>query len=163
MSDDNRHFSRRQVLKSLAAAAVCPAVVGCEFATIRDGDAVDESRFSIDDAGYGALRDIGGTACHSHGAQPILLVRTADDEVVAFDRICPHQNRDMGDCDGNPLPAEWDDERDILICAVHGSAFGTDGEFVEGPDPDTTPDIATFPVEFDARSGDGTVFSDEPT
>lgn len=161
MSDELK-LNRRQMLKALAGAAICPMAAGCEFAEVFDGEAVEESTFHINDSGYQNLAEVGGTACHDHGNRLMLLVRTDEDTVVAFDRICPHQNLDMGGNCGDQPRAEWNPNEGVIECQWHGSRFDTDGNFVTGPDPQDTPDIPTFPVDFDPVAGTGTISIDEP-
>ena len=157
--DKSDEWSRRDVIKALAAASVCPMVSGCEFAEVFDDEGIAESHFSVDDGGYEELADVGGKVCHDHGNRELILVRAGDDEILAFDRICPHQNLDMGPCGGNAAPASWNGDDEQIECNWHGSVFARDGSFVDGPDPDTTPDLPTFDVEFDPETGEGTVFS----
>lgn len=160
---DSPRVTRRQVMKALAATAVCPMVTGCEFADVdRDDIEVDESSFSIDDTGYEELAEVGGTACHDHGSQETLLVRVSDDQIAAFDRTCPHDQLDMGHCDSS-RPAEWDDDQQVLICKWHDSAFEIDGTYrddLPNEHSDEVPDIQTYPVDFDPETGTGTVFSE---
>lgn len=159
-------LTRRQVMKALAAAAVCPFVASCEFANVYDenGDPdVEESSFSLHDDPYAGLQQIGGKACHDHGGEELLLVRVSDDEIAAFDRICPHQFMDMGECDGEggAAQASWDEDENTITCLWHGSRFDLDGAFL-GSDmhSDDVPDLPTFPVDFDPDTGEGSVFSE---
>ena len=157
MSNDDSHLmSRRQALKALAAASVCPLLLNCEFTTVYDTDGVAETSFSLDDPGLSELQNVGGKACFEHGPSDLILVRADDDEILAFDRICPHANQDMGDCDGNPQPGIWDENQQTLTCRWHGSVFDRDGDVVSGPSPSA---LQTYPVDFDPVTGEGTVFS----
>lgn len=158
--EQSTSMSRRQVLKALAASAVCPMVKGCEFVEVfDDAEAPPQSEFSLDDPGLQPLQTVGETACFDHGNQPLLLVRTSEEEILAFDRICPHLDQSLGDCEGNPFPAVVDVDGGQITCQWHESSFDFDGNFVDGPDPDITGDLPTFPVEFDPATGQGTVFS----
>ena len=157
MNEDNDEgLSRRTVLKALAAATICPVVAGCEFVEIYDDEMVEESSFSLDHPGLESLEEVGATACWQHGAIPILLVRANDDEILAFDRICPHANQNMGECDANPRPAVWHVEDEQLECLHHHSVFDRDGNNVDGPAIEPVP---TFDVDFDPDTGQGTIFS----
>lgn len=162
MSDDNSTLvSRRAALKALAAVAVCPAISACEFVDVFDTDFADATPFSVDDPGLEALDTVGNTACFEHGAHDLVLVRVNEDEILAFNRLCPHQNLDMGDCEGNPFPGQWDPEQQTLTCQWHGSTFNRDGELVEAPgtDPDFDEPVQVFPVDFDPDTGEGLVLT----
>lgn len=159
---DSPEVTRRQVMKALAATAICPMVAGCEFADVDEGEVVPESTFSVDDPAYADLAEVGGTACHDHGGLEMLLVRTSEDEVVAFDRVCPHQSLDMGPCDSQ-FPAEFEAEEGVVVCNWHGSRFDTDGTFREDlphNHNDDVPDLRTYPVEFDPDTGEGSVVTE---
>ncbi len=149
---------RRIALKTIAALAACPLLSACEFVDhdgVDDFELADSASFDLSEAGFEDLADIGGKACMELGSQELLLVRTADDEIVAFDRYCPHDNRDMGNCGGSQANAEWDPDDEVIVCQWHNSAFRTDGENTAGP---ANEPIQVFPVQFDADSGQGTVF-----
>lgn len=163
MSDNGSGgVNRRQILKALAAAAVCPLFAGCEFADISNGEFVSESSFSLSDSGYDALDEVGAMVCHNHGSHPVLLVRVSEDDIAAFDRTCPHENLDMGGCSQAEEPnfVEWDDDEESIVCRHHFSRFSADGSFIDSDvHNDDVPDIRTFPVEFDPDSGEGTVLA----
>ncbi len=160
--DDGNLVSRRAALKALAAVSMCPLVSACEFVELRDvGELADETPFSLDDPGLESLSTVGETACFEHGARDLVLVRKSEDEIVAFNGVCPHQGLDMGDCGNNIRPAIWDADQDAIICDWHGSTFNTDGELIAPPttEPGFDEPIEVFPVEFDPDTGEGTVFS----
>ena len=163
-SKDKAEMSRRAVLKALAAVSVCPVLSGCEFIEVRDvGEFVDQSTFSISDPGLEALATVGETACFDHGARELVLVRASEDEILAFDRFCPHQGQSIGPCGGNPLPGQWDEDQQAITCPWHGSTFNRDGELIVAPstDPEFEEPIRVFPVEFDPETGQGAVFDPE--
>lgn len=159
MSSDSEGMSRRSALKTIAALSVCPLVSSCEFVDhdgVEDFEVAEAAEFSLGDPGLEELGDVGGTACFELGDLEILLVRADDDEILAFERICPHNNLSMGGCDVAEAKAgTWHADEDVLECRHHGSRFDRNGEVVEGPAFDP---IDAFPVEFDADEGEGTVF-----
>ena len=163
MSEDDRNLvTRRAALKALAAVSVCPVLSACEFVELRDvGELADATPFSLDDPALESLSNVGETACLQHGAQELVLVRVSDDEIVAFNGVCPHQGLPMGDCGGNVSPAHWDADQEAIVCAWHGSTFDTDGELIAPPTSDSGFDepIQVFPVEFDPETGEGIVSS----
>ena len=154
-SDDAELMTRRQALKALATASVCPLLLSCEFVDYH-GEIVEESTFSLSDPGLEALQEIGGSVCYEHGATDILLIRVDDDLILGFNQICPHQNQPLGQCRGDGSQALWDQEEKTLTCPWHESVFATDGSVLEGP---SRSPIETYRVEFDPDSGEGTVFS----
>lgn len=155
-SDDRDLLSRRQALKALAAATVCPLLINCEFVDVFDDDFVTESTFSLSDPGLEVLEEVGGHACYDHGPRPIILVRVSEDEILGFDQICPHQDLNLGQCSGETSNALWDQDQQQLTCPWHNSVFDRDGDVVAGPAPEA---IRTYRVEFDPDSGQGTVFT----
>ena len=152
-SDDSALMSRRQALKALAAASVCPLLVNCEFVDFH-GDLVEESTFSLTDPGLEALEEIGARVCYEHGSRDILLVRISEEEILGFDQICPHQDLNLGQCRSDASQALWDQEQQTLTCPWHDSVFAADGSVISGPSPSP---IITYRVEFDPETGRGTV------
>lgn len=157
--DSTDGVSRRAFVTSVAALSVCPLVTACEFVEVFDTDIEGEASFDLTQPQFAALAQVGGKACISLGALDILLIRAAEDEVLAFERMCPHQQLDMSECDDNPLPGEWDQENQQLTCRWHGSVFGRNGDVVTQPTGGTSRAIRLFPVEFDPESGTGRVLS----
>ncbi len=149
---DDGHINRRRFLAGLG---LCPLLPACEFVEVFETEAGRRAVFELDEPRFAALREVGGNSCAKAGAVEILLVRTSPEQVRAFNRFCPHELQDMAKCDDNPLPAEWDADRERLTCTWHGSVFDVDGAVVSGP---AERDLQTFPVEFDPETGRGTVF-----
>lgn len=141
-------LSRRMFLMAMAA----PIAASCEFATIK-GEVEDGAVFDLNDPEFEALQAEGGMACLSVGVVELILVRSGD-EVIAFDRFCPHNLLDMGPCAENPLPAVWDAQAKRLTCRWHTSIFDENGDVVEGPSPSG---IQRYLVNFDSASGLGEV------
>lgn len=165
MSDDNIldnppcvtwMLTRRRFLKGMAvSAAIAPLVQACEFGEVFDDDIQTSVDFDLSGADTAKLSEIGGLGCVSAGAIDILLIRDAQDSILAFDRYCTHQNLDMSECDNNALPGQWDQTTRQLTCRWHTSVFDEDGKVVSGPAPSP---IRRYRVEFDAAAGTGTVF-----
>lgn len=122
---------------------------------------VDGTPFSLDDPELEALSEVGNQACFDHGSQEVILVRASDDEIVAFEQVCPHQGLPMGACGNNTQPAKWDQDKEAIVCQWHGSTFNRDGDLIEAPPTDSSFDepIRVFPVQFDPDTGEGYVLN----
>jgi nitrite reductase/ring-hydroxylating ferredoxin subunit len=156
MSSNERDLmTRRQALKALAAASVCPLLINCEFVDYH-GELVEESTFSLSDPAMEALEEIGARVCFQHGSRDILLIRVSEEEILGFDETCPHQDQPLGRCSGDTSNALWDQDEQTLTCPWHASVFAADGSVVDGPSQSP---IETYRVEFDPQTGEGTVFS----
>lgn len=149
--------SRRLFVGSVASLGLCPLLSACEFVEVFDAEVGGEAPFDLSEPDFANLATVGGTACIAVGALELLLVRVEEDQVAAFERFCPHQQLDMGNCGSNPLPAVWDADAKHLICRWHRSIFDQDGAVVEWPDATTPRAIRSFPVDFDPASGLGKV------
>ncbi len=162
-------LTRRRLLKGAAAsAALAPIAVACgglpgEFVTINQGD-FEPLSFALSETDFAALATIGGLAyakVESGGdSLEIVLVRSADDEILAFNHFCPHQNLGIGPNPGSleMFWGEWLPEEKALRCRWHNSVFETDGTFNEGLSSTTgVANLPIYSVEFDATAGTGTV------
>lgn len=154
---DDGAISRRSFLQGLGAAAVaCPLLAACEFVEVYGDDPeLEETTFDVNQEGLEALQEVGGTACLEAGTALLLLIRKSEEEILAVDRICPHQGLNMGPCGNNPGVAQWNNERQELTCIWHQSVFNTDGEVVSGPSPRP---LRVYATEFDPATGLGRVF-----
>lgn len=158
--------SRRDFLRaSLATMVACPAVQACEFIELRDtGSAGGSDRpglaFNVNDPEFAALATVGGNTCVDFGPISVVVYRASEDEVIAFERFCPHQGLEVAGCGGeNDIEVFWDTDRRELTCIWHGSVFAADGSLLEGPSPRG---LLVFPVTFDASSGEGFISAGAP-
>ncbi len=163
MSSDSEAMSRRSAIKAIAVLSVCPLIQSCEFVN-HDGleSELEATGFSLDDPDFEDLTSVGGTACFALGAVEVLLVRTSEQEVLAFNRICPHNSLSMGPCDSGAQAAQWDEQEEMLVCQWHQSGFDRNGEVVQQPTVGSVDEpLQVYPVEFDAETGEGIVFLPE--
>ncbi len=149
-------ITRRRFLKQTAiTSAAVAALPACEFAeSFVQGQAFE---FDINSATFDALQTVGQAVAFDAGegetALKVILVRVSDDEVAAFDRICPHANLDMDPELAAPLGNEWLQEEQQLKCGWHNSKFDINGDVVPGsPSADG---INRYKVEFDPATGVG--------
>jgi cytochrome b6-f complex iron-sulfur subunit len=149
-------LDRRSLLKLLGCggcALSLPALSGCTIAEVFGGGAATVP-FDLAEARFAGLKSVGGTATVDAAGRNLILLRTDANTVVALSRICTHTACDMapgrfGRFDGSKL-----------ICTCHDSHFAPSGEVLKGP---ATRDLKSFPVQFDAAGGTGTVtIGDEP-
>ena len=147
-------LDRRFFLKAMGIAATCPLWTACEFVDLYDAEVVETVEFDLSEEDMEALAEVGGMACLDAGALGILLIRKTEDRIVATEKICPHQQLNMGPCENNPGVAVWNPEREELTCRWHNSVFNLEGEVVSGPSPRG---LKLFPVEFDPQTGRGVV------
>ncbi|MFW5967611.1 MAG: Rieske (2Fe-2S) protein [Persicimonas sp.] len=163
--DDDLKIERRVFLQGLGAAVGCSLLQGCEFVEVAGDGEGQNVEFSLDDPQFSALEEIGETACIDAGSLELLLIRKDDEEILAVERFCPHQGEDMGPCDDNRTPAEWDKENHQLTCQWHFTTFDDNGDVVERPaDDDIDRGLRIYPVDFDPETGRGIVrAAEEPT
>jgi nitrite reductase/ring-hydroxylating ferredoxin subunit len=144
--------TRRQLLCGLGCAVVASQLPGCTIAEVFGDTAGQAVSFNVADAEFTALDDLNGMAALDVGIRKILLIRRNEAEVIALDRICSHLQCEM-------IPGVigiW--ENDGLRCVCHNSRFSAEGALVAPPTGDTGGPIEAFAVEFDASTGEGTVY-----
>lgn len=141
---DRRHF-----LKVMGAGGCALALgpTGCTIAEVfTDGSGVLD--FNLGDPLFSGLNDINGTAVVDVSGRNLIMIRIDESTVTALNRICTHQGADMDPA----RSGTWDGER--LRCRLHDSYFSSAGEALEGP---ATSNLTSYPVQFDAANGTGTV------
>lgn len=163
-------ITRRRLLKSAAAsAAIAPIAAACgglpgEFVTVNKGT-FEPLNFALTEEAFAPLETVGGLAYAkvdgSDGSIEVVLVRSADDEVLAFDHKCPHAQLGIGPAPDVPdmFLGEWLPDERALRCNWHKSTFRPDGAYVPELSPETSgvSNIAVYTVAFDAAAGTGTV------
>lgn len=66
---------------------------------------------------------VGGSRFLRHGADPIVLVRVSETEVLALSAICTHLR----------CVLKWDDDNGRLLCPCHAGSFDKTGNVLSGP------------------------------
>lgn len=154
MSDSS--IDRRTLLKLLGCGVCVTAATqlpGCTIAEVFGGGGTG-FEFDLTDDRFAALTAVDGLVAVDEGGRPVLLIRTAQDTVVALNRICTHTQCDMAP----DRFGRWDGER--LECTCHSSFFDAEGKVLGGP---ATRDLTRYTVDFDAAAGTGSVqFGDAP-
>jgi thiosulfate dehydrogenase [quinone] large subunit len=74
---------------------------------------------------------------------PAVLVRLADDRVVAYSRVCTHAGCLVG----------YDQSSQVLVCPCHGAQFDAAGDAQPIAGPTSTP-LQAIAVEVDQQTGD---------
>lgn len=153
--DGRGGIDRRGFLCGVAACGCAAALAqaGCTFSEVYTRTGSGELAFDINQSDFSALQTVGETLpvdVQTDGdPAAVLLVRNAEDSVIALERICPHTFCDMT----APIGA-WDQQAQSLTCICHNSIFSSDGALQAGPSPRG---LAAYPVEFDAATGQGLV------
>ncbi len=153
--DGRGGIDRRGFLCGMAACGCAAALAqtGCTFSEVYNQTGAGELAFDINQGDFSALAEIGATLpidIETDGdPAPVLLVRNAQDSVLALERICPHTF-----CDMRTPVGVWDQPAQQLICVCHNSVFASDGALQAGPSPRG---IAAYDVEFDPATGQGLV------
>ncbi|MBP2478287.1 nitrite reductase/ring-hydroxylating ferredoxin subunit [Crossiella equi] len=112
---------RRAVLCGLAALAVPTAA--CEGEKPPRTPGTGTAKPGTELARLSALPAVGGALVDTGGNGILLMVRTADGAVRAFDPRCPHKGNKVS----QPVNG-------VIDCPAHGSAFdGQTGELRKGP------------------------------
>ncbi len=162
-------MTRRRALMSAATAAGALGLAACvdlpgEFGSVERVDIAPQT-FSLDDEGLEALATVGGIAYLKleEGDQSVELaiVRAGEDELLAFNHLCPHANLGIAPVDGTPDGFEgvWLADERAIQCGWHKSAFKEDGTYVDDLSPETTgiANIAVYDITFDRDTNTGTV------
>ena len=156
--------TRRAFLKGASVSvAMAPLLSACEFAEVFDSELVASVDFDLADEAMAPLANNGGIACIDAGSLELILIREDEDNVLAFDRNCPHNQLSMGPCDAGATMTfgEWLPEERELKCNWHSSFFSAEGVALRGPVMAVAEDarnLTRYNVEFDAATGLGTVF-----
>lgn len=69
------------------------------------------------------LGKVGGSYSFDYKGEPIVVVRKSETEFAAFSAICTHK--------GGTL--EYNEKTQKLVCPLHNSVFGLDGQRISGP------------------------------
>ncbi len=105
--------------------------------------------FDVSQAAFAPLATVGGMVAVD--SPQLILIRSAQNKVEAFSRLCPHAQADLApDQQGS-----YDAPTSTLTCNLHGSTFDATGLCTGGPAKGKT--LKTYSVTFDATTGKGTV------
>ena len=116
-----------------------------------DTKASTSQTLKLSDDAYSPLATVGGMAAFDSGDTKILLIRTAEDKIVALDRICTHTFCDMKP-QGDGGFGKFEDGK--LVCTCHNSIFGADGKKISGP---ASSDLKSYKAEFDKDKNEVTI------
>lgn len=160
-SEGVKGTSRRDfIAAAVGTLFACPLLKACEYVEIRDtgstGGSGDQGfTFSINDPDFAALAEVGGNVCVAFGPVEVIVYRASEDEVLAFERLCPHASLPIADCGPGQRGVSYDKDSRQITCIFHTSIFSADdGAVVSGPAPRA---LFVFPVTFDPASGVGSI------
>ncbi|MBV71427.1 MAG: hypothetical protein CMH52_08750 [Myxococcales bacterium] len=151
-----RRDAIRTTIKGSCGLALLSAS-GCTFADVYGDLGYREIELDLNTSQYTSLQTVGGMADVTEGAWQILAIRLSETEIIALNRICPHEQLEMSPNIG----AVWFDNS--LICPHHGSRFDATGQPLPGSLSDQA--IDSYRVEFDAGANKATLYvgEDEPS
>ena len=69
------------------------------------------------------LSKVGGAYFFDYKGDKIVVIRTAETEFVSYSAICTHQGGFLN----------YNEKTQQLVCPLHFSKFGTDGQKISGP------------------------------
>jgi nitrite reductase/ring-hydroxylating ferredoxin subunit len=162
-------MTRRRALQRAAVAAGAVGLSACfdlpgEFGSLEQ-ITIPPQTFSLDDDGLEALADVGGIAYLrvEEGDQSVELaiVRAGEDELLAFNHLCPHADLGIAPVEGTPPGFEgtWLPDERAIRCGWHKSTFREDGTYVPELSPETSgiSNIAVYDITFDRDANTGTI------
>ena len=160
-SEGVKGTSRRDfIAAAVGTLFACPLLKACEYVDIREsgpagGSGAEGFPFSINDPDFAALAEVGGNVCVAFGPVEVVLYRASEDEILAFEKLCPHASLPIAECGEGQRGVTYDVESRQITCIFHTSIFNADdGTVVSGPAPRA---LFVFPVTFDAASGAGSI------
>ena len=80
---------------------------------------------------------VGDARLVRHGAEPVLVVRVSETEVLGLSAVCTHMK----------CVLTWDQPTGTILCPCHAGAFDRTGNVLSGPPPRPLPEL---PVEIRA-------------
>lgn len=80
------------------------------------------------------LSKVGGAYFFDYKGDKIVVIRTGETDFVAYSAICTHQGGFLN----------YNEKTQQLVCPLHNSRFGTDGQKINGPGKQP---LASFPTQ----------------
>ena len=130
MNDSPRHpeqESKREFLKYILTGGILAWVASVLYPILAYLKPPLQPEVEVSSVKAGKLADIpkeSGTIV-KFGSKPVILVRSANDELKAFDATCTHL-----DC-----TVQYSKEKGLMWCACHNGTYDLTGRNVGGPPP----------------------------
>lgn len=120
--DKNICNNRREFLvKSTATAgSLVLSLAGLNSVKSQENDP-DDVTLKLD--GKSPLSKVGGAYFFDYKGDKIVVIRTGETNFVAYSAICTHQGGFLN----------YNEKTQQLLCPLHNSKFGTDGQNISGP------------------------------
>ena len=122
---------------------------------------------AVDDDGELVEVDADGEQVAAGTGTPLIItrelaiVRSGEEELLAFDHYCPHSNLAIAPVEETPemFRGSWLAEERAIRCGWHKSTFDENGTYLDDLSPETQgiADIAVFDVTFDTAANTGTI------
>ena len=148
--------TRRDVIRTTVKGGCAIALLSsgaCTFADVYGELGYREIELDLNSDQYNPLQTVGGLVEVTEGAWQLVAIRLSETEIIALNRICPHEQLEMSPNIG----AVWFDNS--LICPHHGSRFDASGQPLPGSLSDEA--IDTYRVEFDLGENKALLFVGE--
>lgn len=95
---------------------------------------IDKDDVTLKLDGQSPLSKIGWAYFFDYKGDKIVVIRKTESEFVAYSAICTHQGGFL----------KYDEKSQQLICPLHNSKFGADGQRISGP---ARQPLAVFPTQ----------------
>ena len=123
MSENQCRGRREFLVKTTGVAGgLLLSVAGLNRAEAAENDAqTGEMTFKLDKKS--PLSQIGGSYSFDYKGEPIIIVRKTATDFVALSAVCTHKGGTLG----------YNEKTQKLVCPLHNSVFGLDGQRISGP------------------------------
>lgn len=102
--------------------------------TASDAQSKDDDDVTLKIDSNSPLNKVGGAYFFDYKGDKIVVIRKSETEFAAYSAICTHKGGFL----------KYDEKAQTLVCPLHNSRFGTDGQRISGP---ARQPLASFPTE----------------
>ncbi|MBI1937293.1 MAG: Rieske 2Fe-2S domain-containing protein [Ignavibacteriales bacterium] len=118
---------RREFLKYLLTGGITGFCAALLYPLISYLKPPEQNEVAVSSVSAGKISDIEKESGKiiRFGNKPVILIRTADDKLLAFDAVCTHL-----DC-----TVQYKKEMGVIWCACHNGKYDLTGRNISGPPP----------------------------
>ncbi len=119
--------SRRKFLKYILSSWFGGFCIAVFYPLIAYLKPPEQSEVTVTSVSAGSLSDIEKESGKiiRFGNKPVILIRTQDDKLIAYDAVCTHL-----DC-----TVQYKKEMGVIWCACHNGKYDLNGRNISGPPP----------------------------